>query len=356
MNATVIIGSGSYIPPVIVKNADFSQHEFYGENGLPLAASNESIIEKFQKITGISERRYALPEQNTSDIAAMAAAQALEDSRIDPESLDLLIVAHNFGDVAFPNGQADTVPALASRVKQKLGIKHPGCIAFDLLFGCPGWLLGVMQADAFFKAGFAKKALVIGAETLSRVIDPADRDSMIFSDGAGATVLEYREAGGNGLLAINAISHCADELPFLNMATSYCGGSGQNLRFLKMQGRKVYEYALKHVPLAMKDCLEKSGAPVSELKKIFIHQANEKMDDAIVQAFYKLYGLPVPHNIMPMSIGYLGNSSVATIPTLFDSIRKGNDTRHELVQGDLAMFASVGAGMNINAACYRYTG
>lgn len=354
MNRTLITGSGSYIPPLIIKNTDFSKHEFYGEDGTPLGAANDSIIEKFQKITGIAERRYALPEQNTSDIAALAAALAIEDSRIDPERLDLLIVAHNFGDVSHTKGHADTVPALASRVKQILGIKNPGCIAFDVLFGCPGWLLGVMQADAFFKAGFAAKALVIGAETLSRVIDPADRDSMIFSDGAGATVLEYGEAGEGGLLGANALSHCTEEVQFLNMNASYCRDAGPDKRYLKMKGRKVYEYALKYVPEAMRDCLEKSGTPITDLKKIFIHQANEKMDEAIVQAFYKLYGLTAPDNIMPMSIGYLGNSSVATIPTLYDIICKGNDDRHQLRKGDLVLFASVGAGMNINAACYRF--
>jgi len=355
MYRTVITGTGSYIPPVIKRNADFLGQMFYGEGGEFLTAKTEIIIDKFQKITGIAERRYALPHQNTSDIAAFAGALALEDSKIDPESLDLLIVAHNFGDVANSSPQADTVPALASRVKHSLGIKNPGCMAFDVLFGCPGWLMGIMQADAFFKAGMAKKALVIGAETLSRVIDPFDRDSMIFSDGAGATVLEYREAGNGGLLLTSAFSHCAEELHYLQMEPSYREESHPGVNFMKMRGRKVYEYALKHVPGAMKSCLDNSGESIYDVKKIFIHQANEKMDDAIVQAFYHLYNLETPKDIMPMCIHYLGNSSVATIPTLFDLVRKGCDKDHDLIAGDLILFASVGAGMNINAACYRYT-
>jgi 3-oxoacyl-[acyl-carrier-protein] synthase III len=356
MYRTVITGSGSYIPPVIKRNADFTGQVFYGEDGNFLTAKSEIIIEKFQKITGIAERRYALSQQNTSDIAALAGALALEDSKIDPESLDLLIVAHNFGDVASTSPQADTVPALASRVKHLLEIKNPGCMAFDVLFGCPGWLMGVMQADAFFKAGMAKKALVIGAETLSRVIDPFDRDSMIFSDGAGATVLEYKEAGNCGLLFSSAFSHCAEEVQYLRMEPSYQEESHPGVKFMKMRGRKVYEYALKHVPDAMKACLDKSGESIYDVKKIFIHQANEKMDEAIVQAFYHLYELETPKDIMPMCIHYLGNSSVATIPTLFDLVRKGFNKSHNLVEGDLILFASVGAGMNINAACYRYTG
>ncbi len=122
-----------------------------------------------------------------------------------------------------------------------------------------------------------------------------------------------------------------------------------------MQGRKVYEYALKFVPAAMKDCLDKSGASIHELKKIFIHQANEKMDESILKAFYQLYDISEPPtDIMPMSIHWLGNSSVATIPTLLDLVKRGSIDGYSVSPGDLIMFASVGAGMNINAVCYRY--
>lgn len=340
---------------MLKKNIDFLQQEFYAEDGLLIKTNTELLIDKFQKITGIDERRYVSDELNTSDIAALAGARAIKDSTIDLETLDLIIVAHNFGNVSANNIQADTVPALASRVKHKLGIKNPGCIAFDVLFGCPGWILAVMQADAFFKAGMAQRAIIIGSETLSRVIDKYDRDSMIFSDGAGAVVLEYKESADRGILYSSALSHCAEELDYLYMGASYKQNGNQDISFMKMKGRKVYEYALKHVPEAMKECLDKSGASIRELKKIFIHQANEKMDEAIVQAFYKLYGLEVPKDIMPMCIHYLGNSSVATIPTLFDLVRKGCDADHLLEAGDLIMFASVGAGMNINAICYRCT-
>lgn len=353
MKRTVITGSGSYIPEVIKRNADFLQQPFYGEDGQFIKTEPMIIVEKFQKITGIAERRYVTLHQKTSDIAAAAGKLAIEDSKLDPESLDLLIVAHNFGDISGNHFQADTVPALASRVKHQLGIQNPACIAFDTLFGCPGWLMGVMQADAFFKAGMAQKALVIGAETLSRVIDPFDRDSMIFSDGAGATVLEYTEAEKGGILHSTALSHCTEEVEYLQMAGSYRQQDNPDIHYMKMKGRKVYEYALKHVPLAMKDCLDKSGASISDLKKIFIHQANEKMDEAIVRDFYDLYGIDAPKDVMPMCIQWLGNSSVATIPTLFDLVSKGYEPDHQLNKGDLVLFSSVGAGMNINAVCYR---
>jgi 3-oxoacyl-[acyl-carrier-protein] synthase-3 len=112
---------------------------------------------------------------------------------------------------------------------------------------------------------------------------------------------------------------------------------------------------MKYVPAAMKDCLEKSGVGIHQLKKVFIHQANEKMDDGIVKRLYQLYDIPkAPEHIMPMSIHWLGNSSVATVPTLYDLVLKEKVEHHQVNPGDVIMFASVGAGMNINAVCYRY--
>lgn len=357
MLRSIITGTGSYIPAKIKTNHDFTLQKFYTEDNELINIEPQIIVEKFRKITGIAQRCYVTDDLNTSDIAALAAKEAIKDSGIDPETLDMIVVAQNFGDVAAHTIQSDAVPALASRVKNLLKIKNPSCIAYDLLFGCPGWLQGIIQIEAFFRAGVAKRALVIGAETLSRVIDEHDRDSMIFSDGAGATVIEYTDAGEtkSGILSSSALSHCMEEFDLIYMGKSNHPDNEQVIRYMKMKGRKVYEYALKHVPVAMKDCLDKSGAGIGELKKIFIHQANEKMDEAIVNAFYKLYGFTgAPEDIMPMSIHYLGNSSVATIPTLFDLVLKGKDKGHSVHTGDIILFASVGAGMNINAVCYRF--
>jgi 3-oxoacyl-[acyl-carrier-protein] synthase-3 len=361
MKHSVITGTGSFLPPLVKKNVDFTEQPFYTEDQLLINSKKEIIIDKFRKITGIVERRYAPADLDTSDMAAIAGNLAVADSKIDKETLDLIIVAHNFGDISCRGIQSDAMPSLANRVKHQLGIRSPACMAFDLIFGCPGWLMGVMQAEAWFKAGMAKKALVIGAETLSRVIDRYDRDSMIFSDGAGAIVMERREASetgcgyasSGGILSSCAASHSMEELNYLYMGNSYEPESDPDMKFLKMKGRKVYEYALKYVPEAMRACLDKSGASIGELKKIFLHQANEKMDESIVELFYQSYGLEAPKDIMPMCIHYLGNSSVATIPTLFDLVRKGRYSDHSLEPGDLVMFASVGAGMNINALCYR---
>jgi len=331
-------------------------HEFYGEDNLPIASSPEDIAQKFEAITGIQERRYAPSDLDCSDIASIAAERAIADSGIDPETIDQIIVAHNFGNVVKHTIQTDLIPAIASRVKNRLGIHNPNCVAYDVIFGCPGWVQGVIQAHAFFKAGIAKRCLIIGSETLSRVLDPYDRDSMIFSDGAGAAVLEYQDGdiSESGILSFKVQSHTADEAYFLSLGKSHFPQSDPRIRYIKMKGRKVYEYAMKHVPAAMKACLDDAGISIEELSTVFIHQANEKLDEGMIKALYKLYGKSeVPEKIMPMSIHKLGNSSVATIPTLYDMVLKGELEGHEVKKGDVILFASVGAGMNINAICYR---
>lgn len=351
---TVITGTGSYIPPHIKTNKDFTLSVFYGEDHKTLLTPAEEIVEKFKDITGIEERRYADYELNSSDMALVAAKKAISDSGIDPETIDQIIFAHNFGNVVKDSIQTDVLPALASRVKHGLAIKNPSCVAYDILFGCPGWIQGVIQAHAYITAGIAKKCLVIGSETLSRVIDIHDRDCMIFSDGAGACIIEAIDSTNSGIISTSAQSHCVDEAFYLQMGKSNLPDADPNVRYMKMKGRKVYEYAIRHVPSAMKDCLDKAGLHVTDIKKFFLHQANEKMDEGFVKALYRLYGIrEVPHHIMPMSIHKLGNSSVATIPTLYDLVKRNLLEGHTIVSGDIVMFASVGAGMNINAFCYR---
>lgn len=356
MQRTVILGTGSFIPSEVKTNRDFTVHDFFSPEQTRIETPPDVVVEKFKQITGIEERRYVTSNINTSDIAAIAAKRALEESGIDPEMLDQIIVAHNFGDVVKHTVQTDIMPALASRVKHQLGIRNSSCVAYDVLFGCPGWIHGMVLADTAFKAGTAKHCLVIGAETLSRVLDPYDRDSMIFSDGAGASVISFEETGDNGpgILSHVTASHCLDEVDYLFMGGSNFPESDPRLRFIKMKGRKVYEYALKNVPAAMKDCLDKAGASIQDVRKVFIHQANEKLDEAMIKALFRLYGQrEIPEGVMPMSIHRLGNSSVATVPTLYDLVRKGQLEGHSLNAGDLIIFASVGAGMNINAICYR---
>ena len=352
---TVIAGTGRHIPSVVVPNAHFLHHEFHGPDGLPIEKSNAEILEQFEAITGIRERRYAPDDMVTSDLAALAAGDALASSGLDPESLDAIILAHNFGNVVHGSHCSDLVPSLASRVKARLGIRNPRCSAQDLIFGCPGWLQGVIQADCMIKAQAARRVMVIGADALSRISDPHDRDSLIYADGAGATILEGREGPDDGGILAHAVR--SDTFEFnrmLLMGPSYKESAFLEAFFLKMEGRKLYKYALHHVAGAIKECLDRAGLLLGSVTKILIHQANLKMDEAIVATLAKLCGLDqVPKGIMPMTISWLGNSSVATIPTLLDLIRKGDLEGHDLKAGDLVVFASVGAGMNINAVAYR---
>lgn len=351
--STIISGTGRYIPEQVVDETEFLNHEFYNADGSKIDMANERIISKFKSITGIEQRRYVLKEQVSSDMGTIAARIAIEDAGIDPEKLDGIIAAHNYGDVQYGNAQSDTVPSIASRIKHNLKIKNPNCVAFDVLFGCPGWIQGTIIAHQFISSGQAKRYLVVGTEALSRVSDPHDRDSMIYADGSGAAVLEFTEEKGRGILSASCQSHTLEQTYYLYFGHSNKSGYMPETRYIKMLGRKIYEFALSYVPLAMKECLDKSGYGIRDVKKVFLHQANGKMDDAIIERFYKLYDEKMPEGTMPMTIHYLGNSSVATVPTLFDLVRKGHYEGQQLQNGDIIMFASVGAGMNINAITYR---
>lgn len=352
---TIITGTGCYVPTVIIDNSQFTKQVFFEKDQTFIDSPGEVVVNKFRDITGISKRRWVTENQTCSNIASIAAEKAIADAGIDRETIDQIIVAQNFGDVINGSVQSDAVPSIASRVKHELKINNPACIPYDIIFGCPGWIQGMIQADSFIRSGLAKRCLVIGTETLSRVVDKYDRDTMIFSDGAGAVILEGQDSDEKtGILASSFMSHANEEAEYLYMGKSNAPDSDPNVRYIKMFGRKVYEYSLVHVPEAMKIAMDRSGIPIEELKKVIIHQANEKMDEAIIKRFFRQYGVKAETlNVMPMNIHELGNSSVATVPTLYDMILKGEISGHEISKGDVIMFASVGAGMNINAIVYR---
>jgi 3-oxoacyl-[acyl-carrier-protein] synthase III len=352
---TVITGTGSYIPTVRISNSEFTKQTFFEKDKSIIDSPGEIVVEKFRDITGIAERRWVTQDQTNSDIAAIAGREAIIDAGIDQETIDYIIVAHNFGDVIKDTIQSDALPCLAARVKYLLDIKNPSCVAYDIIFGCPGWIQGVIHADSFIRTGLAKRCLIIGAETLSRVVDKYDRDTMIFSDGAGAAIVEGVTSDKKyGFLASAASSHTIDEAYYLYLGQSNAPDSNPGVRYIKMHGRKIYEFSISKVPQAMKAALDKSGIAIEEVKKVLLHQANEKMDYAIAQRFFRLYGLrPEISQLMPMNIHELGNSSVATVPTLYDMILKSTLPNHKIDSGDILLFASVGAGMHINAFVYK---
>lgn len=351
--SSIITGVGSYIPNWKVSNKAFEGNEFYLKTGEPIDEPGEKIIQKFQSITGIENRRYAEKTQMNSDLAIEASKNAIADANINPNDLGHIIVAHNYGDVQYGTFRSDIMPSIASRVKNGVGCTNEDCVAYDIIFGCPGWVQALIQAHIYLQAGEAKHVLVVGSETLSRVTDPHDRDTMIFADGAGAVVLSAVETQQKvGIIAHAAVTHAEEELNYLYNGGSCKLGYDPSTMYIKMDGRKIYEYALTKVPAAMKKCIDKSGMDISALKMIFLHQANEKMDEAILKRFFRQYRTDVPEKIMPMSIKDLGNSSVATVPTLYDLVKKDRKPGYNLQSGDFILFASVGAGMNINAVGY----
>ena len=352
---SVITGTGSYLPENIISRKDFLNSEFY-ENGALIDKDISVIIDKFTEITEINERRYVDDHIVNSEIAAIAAQRAIDAAGIDKESLDYIIFCHNFGDVRHGSNRMDILPALAAKIKQVLQIENPDCVAYDLIFGCPGWVQGAIQANYLIQSGDAKKVLVIGAETLSRITDPHDRDTMIFSDGAGATIFEARESDEPlGIIAHKTQTYAVNYAPLLVMGKSNNPDHPAENAYLKMNGRKLYEFAVTTVPHVVKAALDKAGISITDINKVFIHQANGKMDHAILKRLFKLYNLDtVPQGLVPMTIGWLGNSSVATIPTLLDLVRNNMVEGHQVSPGDYAVFTSVGAGMHINAFVYRF--
>jgi 3-oxoacyl-[acyl-carrier-protein] synthase-3 len=351
MLSSTIISTGSHIPSETVPNRHFLGNTFYTQDGALMEKTNSQIVETLHSITGISERRYAPSELNTTDIAFMAAENALEG--IDRESLDYIIVAQNFGDVQAGNLRTDMVPTIASRVKHRLKIENPYTVAYDIPFGCPGWVQGMIMADYYIRSGDARRAMVIGAEILSRVSDPHDVDCMIFADGAGATIVEAGDTQG-GILAHVTRTDALKNAWMLRLGRSYGPDHPGDELYIKMDGHDIYKYALKTVPLVVKQALDKAGLDIGDVKKVLMHQANAKMDDAILARLFKLYGVsPVPKDVMPMIIHWAGNSSVATIPIMLDLLMRGKLEGQRVTSGDVVVFTSVGAGMNINAMVYR---
>jgi len=348
---SVIVGSGSYIPTVVVKNEKFLESDFYDSSGVKFDIPNVEIISKFEKITGIRERRYVTDELVTSQISTFAAEEALNSSRVDKESLDYIIVAHNFGDIKKGTTIPDFVPSIGARVKRDLGIENPFTVAYDIPFGCPGWVQGSIMADYYIKSGDAKRVMVIGSDTLSRISDPYDRDSMIYADGAGAVIYEAIESNEPvGILSHMTRSDTLKHAKLMWMSASFNKDSKEKNLFIKMNGHRLYDYALTNVPPLVKATIEKAGLTLKDINKVFIHQANDKMDVEMLKRLFKLYDEPqVDFGVMPMTISWLGNSSVATVPTIYDLVAKGKMEGHQFGKGDYAVFVSVGAGMNINA-------
>lgn len=354
-NNARIIGTGSYLPEDIIDNAYFENARFLLKDGSDHPKSNQEIIVKLEQISGIKERRYAPEGINTSDLAAIAGKRAIENAGIDPETLDYILVAHNWGDLVLPGNESHLVPNVAAKVKHKLQIRNPNCVAYDVLFGCPGWLQCMIQASYYIKSGDANNILVIGAETISRIVDPHDMDSMLFSDGAGATILQ-RDPGEkeSGIVYHKTISSCMDEIDYLKMGASYNKDVSPHDVRLKMDGKKVFKYGYQELPPLIMEGIRAAQIDPSARIFVLIHQANSKMVTAIVDRFREMYGQePKLNLIVPDIIEKMGNNSVATIPVLLNQLRRGNLSYDKPQAGDVMILSSVGAGMHANVMVYK---
>ncbi len=211
------------------------------------------------------------------------------------------------------------------------------------------------MADLYIRSGQYKRGLVVGADVSSRSADLYDRDAMIFADGAGAVLVEGLETEEEVGILAHAIQTDASEADYLLSGVSLNPEYGKNELFIRMQGHRVYVYALTNVPKVVKKSLQLAGLNLTDVKKVLIHQANEKMDQAILERVFKLYKIKdIPEHVMPMTISFLGNSSAATVPTLYDLVAKGKLENHRFESGDVILFTSVGAGMIINSVVYRF--
>jgi 3-oxoacyl-[acyl-carrier-protein] synthase-3 len=352
-----IIGTGSVLPTIKKANDAFWENTFFNKSNELMTKTNPAITAKFEEVAGIVERRVAEPGVKASDLGAQAAQLAIEDAGIDLETIEYIIVAHNFGDVASGTIQSDLLPNLAAKVKHKLGIKNSRCVAYDILFGCPSWVQAFIQANYYIQSGDVKRVLVVGADTVSRMTDPHDIDGMLFADGGGAAILEAVEIEENapqmGVLSHLTVSDSLSEADYLKMGDSLkLETEGQ---YIRMYGKGVFRYAVTKVPDAMNECLAKAGLTLDDVDKFVMHQANMKMNKIILRRLYELNGhKDYPEEMMPLVVHKLGNSSAATVPTVLDLIMKGVMDGHSINKGDIVIFASVGAGMHANCIVYRH--
>lgn len=351
---SVIVGSGSYVPEIVADDSYYMDSVFYDESGEVIDKPTAEILGKLKEISGIHERRLTPPDKNNSDLAYQSSLRAIEDAGIDKESLDYIIMGHNFGNVHPENGRIDILPSMSSRVKNSLDIKNPYCMTFDILAGCPSFVQAMIMGDSLIKVGKAKRVLVVGGDTTSRITDRFDRDKMLFGDGSCAVVLEGQES--ETPIGIISTAERADngdrELGFLRMGCSY--NKEEKTPGFKMQGRRLYNYAVTTVPQLVAKSIDDAGIKVTDIKKVFIHQANNKMDEAILIRLLKHYGIKeVDFSVMPMIIKEYANTASATVGIVYDMVRKGLLKEHKIESGDHICFCSVGAGMYINSVIYK---
>ena len=320
---SVVLGCGSYLPSRVLTNTELAQ---------TVDTSDDWIVQR----TGIHERRIAAPGEMTSDMALHAAQAALLHAKVDAQAIDLIVLATSTPDQTFP--------ATAVTVQAKLGIHHGA--AFDLQAVCSGFVYGLATADAMLRSGDFKRALVVGSETFSRIMDWKDRTTcVLFGDGAGAVVLEAQQQAGTrrdrGILTsyLRSDGRHRDKL-YVDGGPS----STQTVGQLRMDGREVFRYAVGAISEAVEGALKQSGFKADDIDWFVPHQANRRIIDGVARK------LGLEANQVVITLDRHGNTSAASIPlALADAVA---DRR--IKRGDLVMLEAMGGGFTWGATLIRW--
>jgi 3-oxoacyl-[acyl-carrier-protein] synthase-3 len=320
---SVVAGCGSYLPERILTNQELSKM---------VDTSDDWIVER----SGIKSRHIAADGEFTSHLAIKAARAALENAKLEADDIDLVLLATSTPDLTFP--------ATATTVQAELGI-HRGA-AFDIQAVCSGFVYGMATADNFLKAGQHSRALVIGAETFSRILDWQDRTTcVLFGDGAGAVVLEARELDGTNddrgvlMAKLRSDGRYADKL-YVDGGPSTTGTAGH----LRMEGREVFRHAVVNITEIMRDVLEAAGVEADDIDLFVPHQANSR----ILYGTAKKLGID-PAKVM-ITLDRHGNTSAASIPLALDQAQR--DQR--LKTGDMVLLEAMGGGFTWGAVLLRW--
>ena len=316
-----IAGVGAYVPETVVTNNDLARI---------VDTSDEWIVSR----TGIRERRISTKE-GTSDLAAEAARRALDASGMKPEELDLIILGTSSPDCNYPSG--------ACEVQAKIGAVN--AVAFDVSAACAGFIFALNIVQGFFQANIYRTALIIGAETLSKVTNWEDRSTcVLFGDGAGAAVLKNEETGVIDMLmgsdgTKGVVLKCTSRT-----LGNFLTGKKPEPGFTTMDGQEVFRFAVKRVPESIETLMKRNRAAKDEIKYYVLHQANERIVEAVARR------LKEPMEKFPMTIGKYGNTSTASIPLLLDDMVK----REMLEDGDKMILSGFGAGMTWGAVLLEW--
>lgn len=318
---TKIIGIGSYVPDTVVTNQDLMKF---------LDTDDAWIRER----TGICERRVS-KDMGTCGLAIEAAKRAIDDAGIDPKEIALIVLATSSGDRAFPAAAMDVQAAIGA----------VNAVGFDITAACSGFIFGLHIAHSFFAAGIYKTALIIGAETLSKVVDWTDRGTCIlFGDGAGAAVVRASETGIiRTLMGSDGTKGWTLECQARNLGNCV-NGIKPELGFMKMDGKEVFKFAVRKVPEIVAQILEDAQMDPEEIKYFVLHQANFRILEAASRR------LKVPMDRIPVNIDRYGNTSAASVPILLDELKRDG----KLERGDKLVLAGFGSGMTWGATLLEW--